>query len=165
MVGVYSIRKSSDLRRASHRGFRLSLLERTMQSVSGHRGLRLVVTAVLCSSAAGCMTAKIEEMREAPTQITADEAIVLLAKPHLEGTGTENKFLDCLERELVGQSFSSDHANDVKKGKASEARSNLAGKPFQIYAGPQFVDAFYPWLEPSTAPVNPQSFSAFLARP
>jgi len=47
-----------------------------MQSVSGHRGLRLVVTAVLCSSAAGCMTAKIEEMREAPTQITADEAIV-----------------------------------------------------------------------------------------
>ena len=81
----------------------MSLLERTMQSVSGHRGLRLVVTAVLCSSAAGCMTAKIEEMREAPTQITADEAIVLLAKPHLEGTGTEDKFLDCLERELIGR--------------------------------------------------------------
>ena len=75
-----------------------------MQSVSGRRALRLVVAAVLCSSATGCMTAKIEEMREAPTQITADDAIVLLAKPHLEGTGTEDKFLDCLERELVGES-------------------------------------------------------------
>ena len=123
------------------------------------------VAAVVLSTFGGCMTAKIEEVRDASTHISSNEAVVLLAKPHLEGTGTENKFLDCLERELVGQSFSSDHANDVKKGKASEARSNLAGKPFQIYAGPQFVDAFYPWLEPSTAPVNPQSFSAFLARP
>ena len=71
------------------------LLERaSMQSVLGRRALRLVVAVVSCSGAAGCMTAKIEEMREAPTQITSDEAIVLLAKPHLEGTGTEDKFLD-----------------------------------------------------------------------
>src|SRR4029078_8410326 len=95
--------------RASHRGFRLSFLERiSMQSVPGQRAPRLAVAAVLCSSAAACMTAKIEEMREPPTQITSDEAIVLLAKPHLEGTGTEDKFLDCLERELVGQSCAAD---------------------------------------------------------
>ena len=54
-----------------------------MQSVYARRALRFAVAVVLCSSAAGCMTAKIEEMREAPTQISADEAIVLLAKPHL----------------------------------------------------------------------------------
>jgi hypothetical protein len=111
------------------------------------------------------MTAKIEEVRDAPTRITSNEAVVLLAKPHLEGTGTESKFLNCLERELVGESFSADHANAIKSGKQKDARSNLSKTPFQLYAGSQFVDAFYPWLEPSTAPVNPQTFSAFLARP
>ena len=114
---------------------------------------------------AGCMTAKIEEVRDAPTRIASNEAVVLLAKPHLEGTGTESKFLDCLERELVGKSFSADHENARKKGKMLDARSNLSGTPFQIYADHQFVDAFYPWLEPSTAPVNPQGFATFLSRP
>lgn len=113
----------------------------------------------------GCMTAKIEELREARTHISSSEAIVLLAKPHLEGTGTEDKFLDCLERELVGVSVSADAAQAKKGGKKIKARSNLNGRPFQVYADDQFVDAFYPWLEPSTAPVNPQSFTSFLARP
>jgi hypothetical protein len=136
-----------------------------MQSVSGQRALRAVVAAVLCSSAAGCMTAKIEEMREAPTQITSDEAIVLLAKPHLEGTGTEDKFLDCLERELVGESVSADVADRQRAGKKFDPRSSLKDGPFQIYADHTFVDALYPWLEPSTAPANAQGFSTFLARP
>jgi len=119
----------------------------------------------MVSTLAGCMTAKIEEVRDAPTRINSSEAVVLLAKPHLEGTGTESKFLDCLERELVGEAFSSDHENAVRKGKSVSARSNLSGTPFQVYADKQFVDAFYPWLEPSTAPVNPQAFSTFLSRP
>lgn len=135
---------------------------------------RASVQSLACISAAvialsgmtGCMTAKIEEMRDAPTQILASEAVVLLAKPHLEGAGTEDKFLDCLERELVGESVSANFANAQKSGKKSaEARSKLADRPFQIYADHHFVDAFYPWLEPSTAPVNPQSFTTFLARP
>jgi hypothetical protein len=136
-----------------------------MQSVTGQRALRTVVAAVLCSSAAGCMTAKIEEMREAPTQITSEEAIVLLAKPHLEGTGTEDKFLDCLERELVGESVSADVADRQRAGKTFDPRSSLKDGPFQIYADHTFVDALYPWLEPSTAPANAQGFSTFLARP
>ena len=113
----------------------------------------------------GCMTAKIEEMREAPTQISSSEAIVLLAKPHLEGTGTEEEFLDCLERELVGTEVSAKVAAAQKSGKEFTARSSLAGGPFQIYADNHFVDALYPWLEPSTAPANAQGFTAFLARP
>ncbi|MBL8270324.1 hypothetical protein [Steroidobacter sp.] len=113
----------------------------------------------------GCMTAKIEEMREAPTQISSHEAIVLLAKPHLEGTGTEDKFLDCLERELVGETVSASVAERQRAGKAFEPRSNLAKGPFQIYADHYFVDALYPWLEPSTAPANAQGFTTFLARP
>jgi hypothetical protein len=111
------------------------------------------------------MTAKIEELREAPTQISANEAIVLLAKPHLEGTGTEAKFLDCLERQLVGETVSANVAQAQKSGKKVAARTNFTNRPFQIYADDHFVDAFYPWLEPSTAPSNAQGFSAFLSRP
>lgn len=113
----------------------------------------------------GCMTAKIEEVRQAPTQISSSDAIVLLAKPHLEGTGTEDKFMDCLERELVGKRVSADAASALKAGKKFEARSSLADRPFQIYADNQFVDALYPWLEPSTAPANAQGFNTFLSRP
>lgn len=127
--------------------------------------LRLLGAAALCSGIAGCMTAKIEELREAPTQIKSDEAIVLLAKPHLEGTGTEDKFLDCLERELVGEAVSAGVANRQRAGKTVDPRSNLANGPFQIYADHQFVDSLYPWLEPSTAPANAQGFTNFLARP
>ncbi|HEX7116412.1 MAG TPA: hypothetical protein VF193_14905 [Steroidobacter sp.] len=126
--------------------------------------LRAAVVA-LCVSMAGCMTAKIEELREAPTQISSNEAIVLLAKPHLEGTGTEDKFLDCLERELVGRSVSAEVAERQRAGKKVDPRSSFTDRPFQIYADHTFVDALYPWLEPSTAPANAQAFSAFLARP
>ncbi|HEY6641586.1 hypothetical protein [Povalibacter sp.] len=127
--------------------------------------MRAVLTTCVALAATGCMTAKIEEVRDAPTRITSNEAVVLLAKPHLEGTGTEDKFLDCLERELVGEAFSSDHAQAKRKGRDLSPRSNVAGKPFQVFSDDHFVDAFYPWLEPSTAPVNPQSFSTFLGRP
>lgn len=127
---------------------------------------RIAVLAVVSTTAlTGCMTAKIEEMREARTQIASSEAIVLLAKPHLEGTGTEDKFLDCLERELVGSAVSAEAASAQKGGKKVTARSSLSDRPFQVYADDQFVDAFYPWLEPSTAPVNPQTFTNFLGRP
>jgi hypothetical protein len=121
--------------------------------------------ALICTSLTGCMTAKIEEVREAPTQISSNEAVVLLAKPHLEGTGTEEKFLDCLERELVGEAVSANVASAQKAGKKFEPRTSLANKPFQIYADHHFIDALYPWLEPSTAPANAQGFTTFLARP
>jgi hypothetical protein len=149
--------------------FPLFLESLTMSEAARCRQLvgasRVVGVAALAFGVTGCMTAKIEEMREAPTQIKAEEAIVLLAKPHLEGTGTEDKFLDCLERELVGSAVSADVAQRQRAGKEVNPRSSLRDRPFQIYADHHFVDALYPWLEPSTAPANAQGFSAFLARP
>ena len=138
---------------------------RCMQSSTSRFRTQPVLAACVALALSGCMTAKIEELREAPTQISSNEAIVLLAKPSLEGTGTEQKFLDCLERELVGVTVSANVAQAQKSGKRVEARTSLANRPFQIYADDQFVDALYPWLEPSTAPANAQGFSAFLKRP
>lgn len=130
---------------------------------------RSILPAAAALSAAvvvsGCMTAKIEENRHASTRISSNEAVVLLAKPHLEGAGAEDEFLDCLERELVGRKISAESQQAWEAGKPHEPRSNLANSPFQIYADGQFVDALYPWLEPSTAPANADGLGALLARP
>jgi hypothetical protein len=124
-----------------------------------------IVGAAFCCTLSACMTAKIEEVRQAPTKIGSNEAIVLLAKPHLEGAATEDQFLDCLEQHLVGAMVSAHAADRQRAGKKVDARSNLTKSPFQIYADAQFIDALYPWLEPSTAPANAQAFSSFLSRP
>ena len=133
-----------------------------LQSRSFLNRASAVALAALLS---GCMTAKIEETREAPTHIAANEAIVLLAKPRVEGTETEDAFLNCLERELVGTEVSARAAAAAKSGKAVEPRSRSHSRPFQIYADQRFADALYPWLEPSTAPTSPTTLRAFLARP
>src|SRR5262245_27459361 len=115
--------------------------ELTGSDAARHSAVAQAVALVLGSLAlSGCMTAKIEEIRQTPTQISSNEAIVLLAKPHLEGAGTEDKFLDCLERELVGKSVSADVASAERSGKTVSGRSDLAKSPFQIYADHQFVD-------------------------
>lgn len=129
------------------------------------RCARAIVCVASCCTLSACMTAKIEEVRQAPTQIASSDAIVLLAKPHLEGAATEDQFLDCLEEHLVGSMVSARAADRQRAGKKFEARSNLRKSPFQIYADAQFIDALYPWLEPSTAPANAQAFSSFLTRP
>jgi len=53
--------------------------------------------------AAGCMTAKVDETRQVASAIQADESIVVLKKPQLEGLGTEEKFLDCVQENLGGE--------------------------------------------------------------
>lgn len=146
-------------------GFSAREFSLARKSNVARRPAAVFAAAIFLTGLAGCVTAKIEEVREATTQISASEAIVLLAKPHLEGTGTEDEFLDCLERELVGKKVSADVANAQKSGKQIDSRSSLADRPFQIYADQQFVDALYPWLEPSTAPANAQGFTTFLGRP
>ena len=79
----------------------------------------------------GCMTAKLEEDRTMATQIADHEAVVLLAKPHVEGITAEDDFMDC-----VGDKM---------------ARS----KGIQVRPNDTFVDSMFPWLEPSTAPWSP----------
>lgn len=135
------------------------------KSAGGRRPLRVAAAVTGTLLLSGCMTAKIEETREAATRIDSREAVVLLAKPHLEGAGTEDAFLDCLERELVGRKISATAQQAAESGRPFEPRSNLAESPFQIYADGHFVDALYPWLEPSTAPANADGLTALLARP
>jgi hypothetical protein len=113
--------------------------------------------ALVASLASGCMTSKIDETRQVASSIHADESIVLLKKPQLEGVGTEEVFLDCVQEKLGGQLM---HAEPGQTAHASTAKV-----PFKIYGEQEFTDAMFPWFEPSTAPANAQGLKVLLQRP
>lgn len=94
-------------------------------------------TLVLLS---GCMTAQLEEDRQLSTVIASHEAVVLLAKPHVEGISAEDEFMDCV----------------------GDKMARAAG--IQVRPNDLFVDSMFPWLEPSTAPQRPEGVSKLLAK-
>ena len=96
-----------------------------------------VATLLLTS---GCMTAKFEESRNNSTAIAAHEAVVLLAKPHVEGITAEDDFMDCV----------------------GDKMSRATG--IQVRSNDEFVDSMFPWLEPSTAPQRPEGVTRLLAK-
>ena len=121
----------------------------------GLRSALGVVAVALC--AAGCMTAKVDETRQVAAAIQADESIVVLKKPQLEGVGTEEKFLDCVQENLGGVLVHPEEGQKVKAGNSTV--------PFKIFGEQQFSDALFPWFEPSTAPANAAGLRALLERP
>lgn len=96
--------------------------------------------AVITLTLSGCMTAKLEETRNTTTAIAAGEAVVLLAKPHVEGMTSEDDFMDCVGNKL-------------------QASTGIPVRPNDA-----FVDSMFPWLEPSTAPQRPEGVTKLLAR-
>src|SRR5258705_5434692 len=54
----------------------------------------------------GCMQSRVEESRELHTKIQKDEAVVILAKPQIEGASAEDEFIDCVAGGLAGRGAS-----------------------------------------------------------
>jgi len=102
--------------------------------------LRAGIALCMALAAAGCMTAKLEETRSLSTQIALDEGVVLLAKPQVEGSTTEDDFLDCVGERMTRQSGIRVHGNNA------------------------FQDALFPWFEPSTAPQRAEGVTLLLER-
>jgi hypothetical protein len=75
------------------------------------------------------------------TAVGDDEGIVVLAKPQTDGAGTESKFLDCV-------------GDNLKSG----------ARGFKVHDNEAFVNAMFPWFEPSTAPVRPEAVADLLSR-
>jgi hypothetical protein len=88
----------------------------------------------------GCMTATLEEDRTLTTAIGDHEAVVLLAKPHVEGITAEDEFMDCVGDKMARHRHIKVQPNDT------------------------FVDSMFPWLEPSTAPQRPEGVTKLLAK-
>jgi len=113
----------------------------------------------LAGLAAGCMTAKVDETRQIASAIQANESIVVLKKPQLEGTGTEEAFLDCVQEKLGGQLI------HPEQGQSTRGAARNTGTPFRIYGEQEFTDALFPWFEPSTAPANAAGLRSLLRKP
>lgn len=106
-----------------------------------HRSLPTAVAgATILLQLCGCMTARLEESRNTTTAIGAHEAVVLLAKPHVEGVTAEDEFMDCVSDKIA------------------------ASGGIQVRPNDAFVDSMFPWLEPSTAPQRPEGVTRLLAR-
>jgi hypothetical protein len=88
----------------------------------------------------GCMTARLEEDRQLGTVIADHEAVVLLAKPHVEGITAEDEFMDCVGDKMA------------------------RAKGIQVRPNDEFVDSMFPWLEPSTAPQRPEGVTKLLSK-
>ena len=106
--------------------------------------IRLVLRAGSGAAAlallSGCMTATLEEDRQLSTAIASHEAVVLLAKPHVEGVTAEDDFMDCVGDKMA-------RATGI-----------------QVRPNNEFVDSMFPWLEPSTAPQRPEGVTKLLAK-
>jgi len=86
------------------------------------------------------MQARVEESREMPTKIAKGEAVVILAKPQIEGAGAEDGFMDCVS-------------------------NHLADKTIAVRGNDEFVDSMFPWFEPGTAPSKPEAVVTLLGHP
>ncbi len=103
----------------------------------GSRCASVALLAFLC----GCMQSRVEESRELHTKIQKDEAVVILAKPQVEGASAEDEFMHCVAGGLAGHGT------------------------IAIRTDEQFTDALFPWFEPGTAPVRPEALATLLTRP
>jgi len=119
----------------------------------------LAGVAAMTALAAGCMTSKVDETRQVASAIQANESIVILKKPQLEGVGTEGEFLSCVQENLGGELV---HPQDGQSSKPSRDKDAV---PFKIYGEQEFTDALFPWFEPSTAPASAAGLKSLLARP
>ena len=90
----------------------------------------------------GCVTSRVEHIKEGQTGISEGEAIVIMAKSYHLGNETEAKFIDC-----VGKAM-------------GNGRDGL-----RVIPNHEFVDSLFPWFEPRTAPAETKGLPALMARP
>ncbi len=105
-------------------------------------GSRYTAALILAASVTGCMQSRVEESRELPTHIEKGEAVVILAKPQIEGAAAEDGFMDCVSDGLRG------------------GAAHIA-----VHENDSFMDKMFPWFEPGTAPAKPEAVATLLTRP
>lgn len=91
----------------------------------------------------GCATSRVEQLRQADTGISSDEALVILARVEAQdGSKAEESFTDCV-------------------GSALSRGSN----PLNLVSEADFKDQLYPWFEARTAPTSADDLAMLFAQP
>ncbi len=103
------------------------------------RLLMLALTSTL-ATLSGCVTSTVDEMVfNEPTQGIGDGSVVILGRRHASDYETEPDFIRCVGRYITSHD-----------------------KSIHITDEQEFVDAFYPWFEPRTAPLHPGDIQRLL---
>ncbi|HLT91575.1 MAG TPA: hypothetical protein VKZ85_11565 [Woeseiaceae bacterium] len=105
-------------------------------------GVRGILAGVLAVSLSGCVTSRVEDVRQGATGIGEGEGVVIMAKSYHLGNETEADFVRCVGKEIAS------------------GRSGLRVVPHT-----EFVDALFPWFEPRTAPAETKSLPELMQRP
>ena len=92
----------------------------------------------ICS---GCVTSRVEGLKNAATGITANESIVVIPASYHKGNRTEADFLECMDEEL-----------------------DNGAQALKVYPREKFLDELFPWLEPRTMPQGINDLPELLAR-
>jgi len=90
-----------------------------------------IVTLTGALALQGCVQTTQEEFREANTGIGEDQIIAILRRASLTTENTEQAFLDCITQ------------------RTAKGRDGI-----DVISNQEFIDAFYPWFEARTAPID-----------
>lgn len=100
------------------------------------------VLPLIFAICAGCVTSRVEGLKNAATGITANESIVVIPASYHKGNRTEADFLECMDEEL-----------------------DNGAQALKVYPREKFLDELFPWLEPRTMPQGINDLPELLARP
>ena len=99
-----------------------------------------LVAALLAS---GCgVQSTVQQVRQAQTDLAADQSIVILSRKHKTQGETEDDFVTCVNN-----------------------RVNTGTGALPVLREQEFVDATFPWFEPRTAPLNMQDLAKVINQP
>ena len=100
------------------------------------------ITLVICLVLAGCVTAKVEQLRQTghPVVVQAGESVVVLGRRHRADRESEVSFNSCISRALESRRL-------------------------EVFPEQEFKDALFPWLEARTAPISSAALNRLLDEP
>ena len=103
---------------------------------------RMITLVVAVAMLSGCVTSRVENVREATTGIGEGEGVVIMAKSYHLGNETEADFISCI-------------GNSIGRGSSG----------LRVVPHNEFVDALFPWFEPRTAPAETKGLPKLMSRP
>jgi hypothetical protein len=92
--------------------------------------------------AVGCVSSRVEQLRQTDTGLTGDEAIVVMGRANYSEVETEESFTDCIVSAL------------------SRGQSGI-----KLVDEETFKDQLYPWFEDRTAPTSADELGQLFAQP
>lgn len=104
---------------------------------------KILLTTTLAGGLAGCVTATVQQVREAETGLEDGDAVVVLGRSSRPTSNeTEINFVECV-------------SDNISRG----------SRGIRVIEEEEFRDAVFPWFEPRTAPVNTSDLPELMATP